>query len=196
VLDRNGSRLELAHALYQRALYHLNADAADSAKLDWERARTIYTEIGAMPMLWRTYVMLGDLARSQGRSSQAEETYAQARAIVDELASNIKDDVLRGRLLGRAANMIPPQRRLTPRQALQRQYGGLTRREREVAALVAAGGTNRAIAGALVLSERTVEGHVSNILGKLNFTSRAQIAAWAVAVGLIDSRPADASQSG
>ncbi|GAA4481610.1 LuxR family transcriptional regulator [Rhodococcus olei] len=56
----------------------------------------------------------------------------------------------------------------------------LTRRERQVADLVAKGLTNRAIAESLVISQRTAEGHVERILTKLGFTSRAQIAAWAV----------------
>jgi DNA-binding NarL/FixJ family response regulator len=55
----------------------------------------------------------------------------------------------------------------------------LTRRERQVALLVARGLTNRQIAEELVVSERTVEMHVSNILGKLDLTSRAQVAVWA-----------------
>jgi DNA-binding CsgD family transcriptional regulator len=54
----------------------------------------------------------------------------------------------------------------------------LTRRERDIAALVAAGHSNAAIAGQLTLSERTVENHVSHILHKLGGTSRASIAAW------------------
>jgi predicted ATPase/DNA-binding CsgD family transcriptional regulator len=54
----------------------------------------------------------------------------------------------------------------------------LTRREFEVARLVARGLTNKQIAGALVISQRTAEGHVEHVLGKLGFTSRAQIAAW------------------
>ena len=54
----------------------------------------------------------------------------------------------------------------------------LTRREHEIAELVAAGLTNRTIAERLVVSERTVDGHVARILAKLDFTSRAQIAAW------------------
>ncbi|MFE7837329.1 LuxR C-terminal-related transcriptional regulator [Streptomyces sp. NPDC057474] len=57
----------------------------------------------------------------------------------------------------------------------------LTRREREVAALVAKGMSNRLIAGTLVLSPRTVDGHIENIRAKLGFGSRAQIAAWWVA---------------
>jgi DNA-binding NarL/FixJ family response regulator len=56
----------------------------------------------------------------------------------------------------------------------------LTAREREIAALVAQGLSNKAIAEQLVLSDRTVEMHVSNALGKLGFSSRAQLAAWAV----------------
>lgn len=54
----------------------------------------------------------------------------------------------------------------------------LTAREREVAALVAEGLTNRAIAERLVLAERTVEGHVAHALSKLGFTNRSQIATW------------------
>ncbi|MFE5700809.1 ATP-binding protein [Rhodococcus koreensis] len=56
----------------------------------------------------------------------------------------------------------------------------LTRREQQVAELVAEGLTNRAIAGKLVISQRTAQGHVEHILSKLGFTSRAQIAAWII----------------
>ena len=56
--------------------------------------------------------------------------------------------------------------------------GVLTRREREIADLVADGLSNREIAAKLVISRRTAEGHVDHILGKLGFTSRVQIAAW------------------
>ena len=57
--------------------------------------------------------------------------------------------------------------------------GGLTAREAEVLRLVATGRTNRAIAAELVLSERTVDRHVSNILTKLGVASRAAATAWA-----------------
>ncbi|WP_172932901.1 LuxR C-terminal-related transcriptional regulator [Rhodococcus sp. MS13] len=56
----------------------------------------------------------------------------------------------------------------------------LTKREREVAALVAEGLTNKAIARKLVISQRTAQGHVERILVKLGFTSRTQIATWTV----------------
>ena len=56
----------------------------------------------------------------------------------------------------------------------------LTPREWEVAALVVRGWSNRQIAQALVLSERTVDTHVRHMLSKLGLVSRAQIAAWFV----------------
>ncbi|GAA3869599.1 LuxR family transcriptional regulator [Streptomyces lacrimifluminis] len=57
----------------------------------------------------------------------------------------------------------------------------LTRRESEVAALVAEGLANQQIADRLVIARRTAEGHVEHILGKLGFTNRTQIAAWVAA---------------
>ncbi len=57
-------------------------------------------------------------------------------------------------------------------------------REREVAALVAAGRSNREIAEALVLGERTIETHVSNALNKLGLASRRALARWAADHGL------------
>jgi non-specific serine/threonine protein kinase len=68
-----------------------------------------------------------------------------------------------------------------PTEPPRRPMGGdgpLTPREREVAALVAEGWTNRQIAERLVVVETTAERHVANILNKLGFHSRAQIAAW------------------
>jgi len=53
-----------------------------------------------------------------------------------------------------------------------------TRREREVAALVTEGITNREIAERLFLSERTVEAHLANIFAKVNVSSRTQLASW------------------
>jgi DNA-binding NarL/FixJ family response regulator len=61
---------------------------------------------------------------------------------------------------------------------------GLTGREAEVLALVAAGRTNREIAEALVLSHKTVARHLSNIFVKLEVTSRTQAAAYAFEHGL------------
>lgn len=59
-----------------------------------------------------------------------------------------------------------------------RALGELTRREREVAWLLADGLSNKEIAGRLVISQRTVETHVDHVLSKLGITSRAQVAGW------------------
>jgi len=61
----------------------------------------------------------------------------------------------------------------------------LTRRELDIASLVAEGFTNRQIAARLFISQRTAETHVDRILTKLNFHSRAQIAVWATQRGLL-----------
>ncbi|MEV4360723.1 LuxR C-terminal-related transcriptional regulator [Nonomuraea sp. NPDC049625] len=61
----------------------------------------------------------------------------------------------------------------------------LTRREMEIARLVAQGMTNKAIASSLVIAQRTAEGHVEHILTKLGFNSRSQIAAWVGEQGLL-----------
>ncbi|MFE3003131.1 protein kinase [Nocardia sp. NPDC059246] len=69
----------------------------------------------------------------------------------------------------------------TPPPGADASSVSLTKREREVVDLICEGLTNKAIAARLVISQRTAQGHVEHILTKLGFTSRAQIAAWAVA---------------
>ena len=78
----------------------------------------------------------------------------------------------------------------TRRQSAAAAHGGLTRRERDTAALVAQGKSNRVIARALGIGERTVETYVAGALAKLGFSSRAQLAVWAVAQGLAATEPA------
>ena len=107
-----------------------------------------------------------------------------ARTLIEELAATITDEPLRDNFLQRATAMLPHSRSLSHKQAAKQAYGGLTAREREIAALIAQGKFNREIADVLVLSERTIETHVSNIMLKLNLTSRRQIASWAVERGL------------
>jgi DNA-binding NarL/FixJ family response regulator len=62
----------------------------------------------------------------------------------------------------------------------------LTARELEVLRLLGAGRSNKEIAGELQISERTARTHVSNILGKLELSSRTQAALWAVREGLVE----------
>jgi RNA polymerase sigma factor (sigma-70 family) len=70
------------------------------------------------------------------------------------------------------------------RKEVQELWERLTEREREVLALVAEGKSNKEIAQALKVTERTVEFHVSNILSKLGLTSRVEAAVWAKEHGL------------
>ncbi len=68
--------------------------------------------------------------------------------------------------------------------------GGITPREREVLELLVRGMTNRQIAETLSITEKTAEGHVSNILAKLGVASRGQAAGFAVANGLLETAEA------
>ena len=81
--------------------------------------------------------------------------------------------------LGMAAYTERTAALLAPFDAVDEPAVPLSRRELEVAGLVAEGLTNRQIAGRLVISERTAQNHVQHILTKLGFTTRSQIAAWA-----------------
>jgi DNA-binding NarL/FixJ family response regulator len=78
---------------------------------------------------------------------------------------------------GGAVGNAVPQQAASP---LSSGAGGLTARELEIAALIARGLSNRGIADELVISPATAARHVANIFSKLGFSSRAQVAAWAV----------------
>jgi len=108
-------------------------------------------------------------AWAAGRAMTLEQAVAYAFAETD-----IKSE----------AEAAPGSRLLTPLQAAKQRYDGLTARERQVAALIAQGKSNRAVAEELVVTVRTVEAHVTHILRKLGFSSRTQVAAWAIDKGL------------
>jgi predicted ATPase/DNA-binding NarL/FixJ family response regulator len=111
---------------------------------------------------------------AEGKAMNLDEAIAFARtAEVPQAASKTTES--------RAA--LPPQGALA----------WLTPREREVAALLLRGMSNRQIAEDLVITERTAETHVCRILSKLGLDSRAQIAAWIIDNGLLDARRARAS---
>jgi DNA-binding CsgD family transcriptional regulator len=156
---------------------------------------------GMRPLLWRLRALLGRVHRATAHPADAEREFVAARAIVEELAADLPDDPvpeLGGASLGdhfrdAVAGFVPGLRPRTARQAAKRAHAGLTARECEIAALVAAGRSNREIGAALFISERTVTTHITNILGKLGYATRAQIAAWAVETGIAGS---DAGWSG
>ena len=139
---------------------------------------------GARPLAWRCHAVLGDAYRAAGRAEDAQREHVAARSIVEELAAGLPDVAVREAFLRHATARLPRPYRLSPRRAESARHGGLTAREREVAALVAAGRSNREIADALVLGERTVETHVSNALNKLGLSSRRELARWAAGHGL------------
>jgi DNA-binding CsgD family transcriptional regulator len=134
-------------------------------------------------LLWRLQLALGQLYQAQGRTSEAAGAFTGARTVIDKIAATIPDIALRDNFLRQTQAMLPQPPVVTPPPA-KATDARLTRREREVAALVAAGKSNRAIAETLVIGERTVEGHVGNLLSKLGFSSRAQLAVWAMENGL------------
>jgi ATP/maltotriose-dependent transcriptional regulator MalT len=159
-------------------------DRLDEAEADLQSALDLYQEQGPRMGLWRIQVALGKLYQAGADPKRAEAAFVAARTLIEELATTITDDTLHENFRRRAIDMIPPVRPLTPGQAAKQEFGGLTRRERQVAAVIAQGLSNQEIADDLVVSVKTVEAHVSRILSKLGFSSRAQIAAWAVDKGL------------
>jgi DNA-binding CsgD family transcriptional regulator len=141
----------------------------------------------ALPLLWQIHRLLGWLHKEQKNIEKSEKEFASARQVLQTLAANIQDEELRAGFLHAALETLPIERKLTRRQSEAERFGGLTPREREVARFLSQGKSNREIAEDLVLSERTVESHVGNILTKLGFDSRSQIAVWAVEKGLVPS---------
>ena len=110
-----------------------------------------------------------DLARANlsGAEFQAEQAAGRAMSLEQAVDFALNLSLKAG---------IEPSVRDTP--------DDLTRREGDVAALIGQGKTNSEIALELVLSKRTVETHVSNILSKLGLTSRSQVMLWAIDQGL------------
>jgi ATP/maltotriose-dependent transcriptional regulator MalT len=172
----------LAHVLGEVAL--LDGDAATAA----DRFEAALAELDRLEIPWDraltamragvAHAALGDAAAARRR---LEESLAAARRLgARPLAARVAVEL----------QALAGQPRTTGRAAATAH--GLTRRELEVLQHVAAGRTNREIAGALVLSPRTIEMHVQNALGKLGCRGRAEASARAASLGLLD---ADAAQT-
>jgi predicted ATPase/DNA-binding NarL/FixJ family response regulator len=132
--------------------------------------------------------VLANLGRALAPSMRAghDACERQTRAALGE--AEFTEAVRHGRDLpaeGALALALDEPHRVAPPRAAT-GVAALTRRERQVADIVAEGRSNKEIANMLFISQRTVESHVEHILGKLGFTSRAQIAAWTA-----DQRRAD-----
>jgi DNA-binding CsgD family transcriptional regulator len=121
---------------------------------------------------------LGWLYKEQKEIEKSESEFSSARQVIQRLGSNIDEEPFRSEFIDLACESLPKEKVVSKRQSEAEKFGGLTPRERGVARLLSEGKSNREIAEQLVLSERTVENHVGNILTKLGFNSRAQIAVW------------------
>ena len=122
-----------------------------------------------------------------------ERNLAEVRAKLDEATWQRTWDEGQAMTMEAAivyAQALAPEESLAPLTRTgsgKAQFGGLTEREVEIAALIAQSKSNSEIGAELVITKRTVETHIGNILAKLGFTSRGQIAAWAIKRGLLNS---------
>jgi DNA-binding NarL/FixJ family response regulator len=115
----------------------------------------------------------GDGAGALVELQAAKATFQRLGIVPDLEACEAAIQRLRGNNSEAVANEGRPR-------LLRSEFEKLSRRESEVARLVAEGLTNREIAARLVLSVRTVETHVDRIMGKLDFHTRSQLTAWVV----------------
>jgi ATP/maltotriose-dependent transcriptional regulator MalT len=136
---------------------------AQAALAPLRRAFDVWARIEAPYAAARVRVLIGLACRALGDEDGADLEIDAARSAFQQLGATPE--------LARIDSLLKP----TPSQ---HPYG-LTRRELQVLRLVATGETNRAIAGKLCLSEKTIDRHVSNIFTKLDVPSRAAATAFA-----------------
>jgi DNA-binding CsgD family transcriptional regulator len=149
-----------AHAL---GAIGLAKEDARAALAQLRRAQAAWQEVDAPYEVARVRVLVGRACRALGDDDTAALEIEAARRVFRRLgaAPALAD-------LDKASGSAPAQ-----------GLDGLTAREVEVLRLVASGKTNRAIAAELVISEKTVARHVSNIFAKLDLSSRAAATAYA-----------------
>ena len=137
----------------------------------------------------RAVVLMGaaeELSRSVGSSTEFMSGYAVHQAEFERVTrqalseKSFAEAEVEGRALGFDGAVAYALGEKLPPKLTSTAGSKLTKREREVAELIAEGLTNKDIAARLVISPRTAQGHVEHILTKLGFTSRTQIAAWVV----------------
>ena len=138
-------------------------DDARAACETLRRAWTAWRDLDAPYEAARVRVMVGLACRALGDEDTAGMELDAARVVFEQLGA--APDLARVDSLVRRATSGEPH--------------GLTPRELQVLRLITAGGTNKAIADELVLSERTVDRHVSNIFTKLGVSSRTAATAYA-----------------
>ncbi|MFI7707363.1 ATP-binding protein [Nonomuraea sp. NPDC049480] len=146
----------------------------------WERAALL---LGVLRTVWacagEPLSGYGHLAGAlhRGLQDRRDEWEARTREALGEAA--FAAAVRRGaRLPYEEALAYALQEEQPGQEVEEEEPAPLTRREREIARLVAQGLTNKEIAASLVIAQRTAEGHIEHIMTKLGFHSRTQIAAW------------------
>jgi DNA-binding NarL/FixJ family response regulator len=132
---------------------------------------------GMRPLLWRTLVAIGRTLQVARRVDSAQVYYRDARQVVDDLVEDTPSGETRQGFKGAAHALMPDAIAGPPTSPSGHR---LSRREWEVANLVARGSTNHEIAERLCISRRTVEKHIENARLKLNLRSRVQLAVWVV----------------
>jgi DNA-binding CsgD family transcriptional regulator len=150
----------------------LAADRPDAALDVLRRAQQRWSEVELPHAGAQVRVLAGRCLRALGDQDAADLEFEAARECFERLGAAPD--------LARVDEMATADRR-----ADATRPGGLTDREVEVVRLVAAGHTNRAIAGLLCLSEKTVARHLANIYAKLDLPSRAAATAYAYDHGLV-----------
>ena len=180
--EREATRTPRSAMLRARALAQLERW---SEAIEWlHAAKSEARAQGARPLLWRIDAALGSAELAQRHRLAARRCFDEARSGAAELVGTLDEPSLVAAFQSHIDSVAPPPATRTPAQVAKAAYGGLTRRERDTAALVAQGKSNRVIARSLGISERTVEGYVAGALSKLGFASRSQLAVWAAAHGL------------
>jgi DNA-binding NarL/FixJ family response regulator len=155
----------------------------DDAAGHFEDAIACTQGMGARPWLAHAQQAYARMLVGRGRPGDRKRAVELLTGAL-EAGERLGMAVLAGRVTALLAELgVRPRRR--PGTAAAAPVGVpkgtmLTPREREVTGLVAEGLSNRQIAERLYLSERTAETHVQNILTKLGFCSRTQVAGWAV----------------
>jgi DNA-binding CsgD family transcriptional regulator/tetratricopeptide (TPR) repeat protein len=177
----NGNQMQSIPALSKlKGEASLALKQLEQAELALQTAKAAAEQRQALPLLWQVHSQLGWLYKEQKEIDKSEREFASARQLIQSLGANIDDEQLRSQFIAVACESLPREKTVSKRQSDAEKFGGLTPRERDVARCLSEGKSNREIAAQLVLSERTVENHVGNILTKLGFNSRAQIAVWVV----------------
>ena len=124
----------------------------------------------------------------RGGRARAEATLREGHALASKLgAEPIRREIEELARRARLELVVAPTDPLLPHGPSASETLGLTPRELEVLALVAAGYTNRRIADALFITEKTAGHHVSNLLSKLGAATRVEAASMAHRLGLLDS---------